>query len=797
MVDDNDSNWREDDGSEPEDETSTSPESGDKAGEEDGDRPERRKYPGRRRHNRRGAGDGFGEESEDDEPVSEDESASGGNDGANGGSLDRGVSGRAVGPDEDDDRAPDRDTGERADGQETEPSPGEGESGDSAGVRDRNVSESWESALSRGEEDASDAGLSPATLSSEKERDTDVVEDEPDAPVQSEGQQTGESKPDEAEREPLDGEQVLPIRREYVEDLLFELGEIAEDRGFDSLRDEVHEDRIPALREGRMSVVVLGEFNHGKSTVVNALLGEEILPTGITPTTSEITHLVYDDEPTVTLQPAGDEEPLEVDYDELDEAVTDEEEEDEDDEDLEYVEIGYPNELLEDSLVLVDTPGVNDISRQKVEITYGYVPRADVILYVLDATQILKKSEITFIEDKLLEANRDRIIFVLGKVDALSDEEAREVEQYARERLESILGDPVDLYPFSGREAIEAIERGEEPTEAFQHFKSDLLQFLREQKAEIIVDSALGGGVRVASMLEQNLAIERQAYRLEKEELEERIASVRGKLEESQQLIAENLDLIDERIGGIAATARHNLHAFRDEFLETLPRQIEQAEARDVQLYLSAWIQDQFKEWLETEGTEIAESLEELAEEVIEVTNESIQETVEAFREEFGLRDQLDLEVDTIAYDMSVFALGGVGLSVLFLANTLVGGLLTAATPVVAMFFKGRVDEKIKERAREEGRQAIREATDAVEEELMDVIYEYGDRLEEFVETAGDRLYRQVQEALKQVQRERSRKDREAVLEEVEERVERVRRVADLLRSSREKLRNHDESAEE
>ncbi|MFB6352180.1 MAG: dynamin family protein [Bradymonadaceae bacterium] len=595
---------------------------------------------------------------------------------------------------------------------------------------------------------------------------------------------------EEVDRAELEGERLLPIRREFVEDMLLELGEIAKSRGFHSLHEEVHEDRIPALREGQMSVVVLGEFNHGKSTVVNALLGEEILPVGITPTTAVITHLVYNDKPTVTVEPTGGGDSYEIAYNEMADLIT-EEDEAGFGEEPEYVEIGYPNDLLEESLVLVDTPGVNDISRQKVEITYGYVPRADVILYVLDATQILKKSEITFISERLLEANRDRIIFVLGKVDALSDEEAAEVEEYARERLEELIG-PVDLYAFSGRDALEAQQAGDEPSEDFQTFRDELVEFLREEKAEIIIDSALGGGLRVASMLEQNLAIERQAYRLEKEELEERMERVRGKLEDSRELIADNLDLIDERIGGIAATAKHNLHVFRDEFLESLPRQIEAAEARDVQLYLSAWIQDQFKEWLEEEGAEIAESLEVLAEEVIEVTNESIQETVETFREEFGLAEQLDLDVDTVAYDMSVFALGGVGLSVLFLANTLVGGLLTAATPVLALFFKGKVDEKIKERAREEGERAINEATDAVEEELMRVIYEYGERLEEFVETAGDRLYRQVQEALAQVRKEVE--NPEQALKEVADRLERARRVGRLLKSSREKLRDKAES---
>ena len=180
--------------------------------------------------------------------------------------------------------------------------------------------------------------------------------------------------------------------------------------------------------------MVLGEFNHGKSTVVNALLGDDVLPVGITPTTAVITHLVHWEEPIghVIKPPArartmiphrlrGDGARCKESGEEGDEP--------------EYVEIGYPNEVLSNSLVLVDTPGVNDISRQKVEITYGYLPRADVIVYVLDATQVLKKSEVTFIRDRLLKANRDRIMFVLNKVDALSPEDMAEVEQYARDRL--------------------------------------------------------------------------------------------------------------------------------------------------------------------------------------------------------------------------------------------------------------------------------------------------------------------------------------------------------------------------
>ncbi len=602
----------------------------------------------------------------------------------------------------------------------------------------------------------------------------------------SEDADGSEATESEAWDRTADGEHILPVSREYVEDLLSELGDIAKSRGFETIADEVFSESLPDLREGRMSVVVLGEFNHGKSTVINALLGEEVLPVGITPTTSVITHLVYGDEPGARVHPRDDGEPFDVGYDEMEGVIR--ESDAGEGGDPEYIEITYPNEMLRESLTLVDTPGVNDISRQKVEITYGYVPRADVVLYVLDATQILKKSEVRFIEDRLLEANRDRIVFVLGKVDALSDEEAAEVEEYARERLTSMLDEEVDLYAFSAREALQAQVDAAEPSDDFRSFRSELKQFLRDEKAEIIVDSALGSGLRIASMLEQNLAIERQAYRLEREDLESRIDNVKRRLRRSRQLIADNLELIDERIGEIKATARHNLEVFTEDFKESLPRQIEAAEASDVQLYLSDWIQAQFKEWLETEGQEVAKSLEALAEEVIEITNESIQETVEAFREEFGLVERLDLDVDTIAYDMSVFALGSVGVSVMLLANAIVGGLLTAATPVLAMFLQGRIDEKIKERAREQGEKAIDEASRAIEQEMMEVIDDFGRQLEDFVETAGDRLYRQVDEALAQVKKEVDRGDREEALETVEERLDSVRRVARLLGSAREEL---------
>ena len=74
---------------------------------------------------------------------------------------------------------------------------------------------------------------------------------------------------------------------------LRKLSKISAAVGMPTLAEDIRILRIPKLESERFHLVVLGEFNHGKSTFVNALLGAEILPTGITPTTAAINHVVW------------------------------------------------------------------------------------------------------------------------------------------------------------------------------------------------------------------------------------------------------------------------------------------------------------------------------------------------------------------------------------------------------------------------------------------------------------------------------------------------------------------------
>src|SRR5215207_5156857 len=90
-------------------------------------------------------------------------------------------------------------------------------------------------------------------------------------------------------------------RKLDVAGALKELSDVAGSVGAKSLKERVERELVKKLDEDRFHLVVVGEFNHGKSTFVNALLGETVLPTGVTPTTAAIHHLKYSEKPEATI----------------------------------------------------------------------------------------------------------------------------------------------------------------------------------------------------------------------------------------------------------------------------------------------------------------------------------------------------------------------------------------------------------------------------------------------------------------------------------------------------------------
>src|SRR6478609_10264892 len=344
-----------------------------------------------------------------------------------------------------------------------------------------------------------------------------------------------------------------------------QLANVAESVGMLTLARDIRTTRIPKLESERFHLVVLGEFNHGKSTFVNALLGSDILPTGITPTTAAINHVVFAQHPTARVVLTTGESKY-LDPSQLKEWVTvagghaSE---------VAYVELGFPSDLLLNNVVLVDTPGVNDLNDQRAEVTYGYVPRADAVVFLLDAGQALKDSEREFLRSRVLESARDRLIFVLGKMDLLSPDERTAVVDYVKGGLSNIAHDPV-LFPLSARDW----QRSQDPSSGMQALMQYFERFLARDRAQVILDNAAADAARTASYLENNLGVRMRAYDLDINELEQRIAAVREQLDASKRKLDDLHVRIDADANSIKNQVELDLEAFAKAFVRALPIQI-------------------------------------------------------------------------------------------------------------------------------------------------------------------------------------------------------------------------------
>jgi small GTP-binding protein len=214
-------------------------------------------------------------------------------------------------------------------------------------------------------------------------------------------------------------ENLLKDSRNLLNDLrasLIQFGAAAEDH-------ETLADSIRQLDE-LFLLVVVGEFNSGKSAFINALLGQKLLKEGVTPTTTQINVLKF-----------GETQGRHVENENLHTLTA-------------------PVELLAE-LNIVDTPGTNAIIRQHETITQQFVPRSDLVLFVTSADRPFTESERLFLE-KIRDWGK-KVVIVLNKIDLFqSREELYQVVRFIAENAHALLGITPEIFPVSARLALRA-----------------------------------------------------------------------------------------------------------------------------------------------------------------------------------------------------------------------------------------------------------------------------------------------------------------------------------------------------
>ncbi len=172
-------------------------------------------------------------------------------------------------------------------------------------------------------------------------------------------------------------------------------------------------------------IVVVGEFNSGKSALINALLGERVLKEGVTPTTARVTLVRWGEKPGEQIVDEG------------------------------FAIFTYPLEMLKE-LNIVDSPGTNAIIRQHEILTNEYVPRSDLVLFTTSSDRPLTESERLFLE-KILSWGK-KIVLVVNKADILENQEAvEEVRAFVSANTAGILGAEPELFVVSAKQAQKAL----------------------------------------------------------------------------------------------------------------------------------------------------------------------------------------------------------------------------------------------------------------------------------------------------------------------------------------------------
>ncbi|MEA5601025.1 dynamin family protein [Nostoc sp. UHCC 0252] len=194
------------------------------------------------------------------------------------------------------------------------------------------------------------------------------------------------------------------------------------------------------VQSDSFKVLVLGEFKRGKSTFINALLGEKVLPAYARPCTAIINEVKWGDNRRALLHPAKLADspvpsPQEVPVNQIEEYVVIKDDVSEiNSNPYEKVELFWPLELCRNGVEIIDSPGLNEHdTRQKV--TMDYLSNVDAILFVLSCEALASKSEIDVIENTLQPAGHQDIFFICNRFNMIEDEEKDSIKQHGISKL--------------------------------------------------------------------------------------------------------------------------------------------------------------------------------------------------------------------------------------------------------------------------------------------------------------------------------------------------------------------------
>lgn len=302
-------------------------------------------------------------------------------------------------------------------------------------------------------------------------------------------------------------------RQRVLKSLLQEISRVYDHSVFCELRSSILEAR-QRLEEGTVYLAILGQMKRGKSSLLNALLGEDILPTGVLPLTSVVTEISYGENASATILYQGGTS-WDIALDDIHQYITEAGNPGNRKGVLRLV-LRYPSNLLQAGIVLVDTPGLGSTYSHNTEATRAYLSHVDAAIVVFSVDPPITEAEAEFV--KALRSEVSSLVFVLNKTDLVTDEEVLNVQAFILDELVNRLGirGPCELFPLSTRQRDGRMNSG------FNHFVEYLQNFTRHKQNQTLYLSILENLKSSLELANFSLTVGGRLSRLSPAELEEK-----------------------------------------------------------------------------------------------------------------------------------------------------------------------------------------------------------------------------------------------------------------------------------
>ncbi|MCF8049740.1 MAG: dynamin family protein [Desulfobacterales bacterium] len=334
--------------------------------------------------------------------------------------------------------------------------------------------------------------------------------------------------------------------------------------------------------EGRFHLAVLGQFKRGKSTLLNALTGEPILPVGVVPLTAAPTFLQYGESPKISVRFQGDRP-----EDEFTGASTAERnawlagfvtEKGNPENRLGVAEITVqlPAPILSGRTVLIDTPGIGSTHLHNTRATVDFLQQCDAALFLISADPPITEVELDFLGK--VKEKVPQLFFVLNKIDYLNEDELREALSFYKEVLAEN-ADRDNRFPVFcvsarlGLEAKAAADAEGWKASGMAELESFLVDYLAKEKFNALTEAVFGRAMEIidAALMEAGIAL--QALTLPQQKLEEKIALFEKSLKQAEgerRLIQDVLAGDKKRVAAFVEDRARDLAREAERFLKEI-----------------------------------------------------------------------------------------------------------------------------------------------------------------------------------------------------------------------------------